>query len=154
VRKSAPIVDDGSRKVCSKCGTPLPLNAFANSRGSPDERRPDCRSCHSQYWIPYKVQAQPRQRDAHLRRTYDGFSDDDYQHLFELQRGLCASCGNSETVRHYGKLAPLATDHNHATGHVRGLLCQACNRALGLLRDDPERIEALLRYARSTSNGQ
>ena len=29
-------------------------------------------------------------------------------------------------------------DHNHETGEIRGVLCQRCNRVLGLLKDKAE----------------
>jgi hypothetical protein len=147
VRQRSPILDDGTRKVCSQCERPLPYSAFGKKgRGG---LRPECRECHGKYWVPYKEKVQPLQRTNHLKRTYNGFSDADYQALFERQQGLCAACGNAQTVMHYGKPLPLAVDHDHVTGKVRGLLCLACNRALGYLGDDPERIEALLRYAKS-----
>lgn len=40
----------------------------------------------------------------------------------------------------------LQVDHNHKTGEVRGMLCGPCNRAVGLLKDDPERMAALIHY--------
>ena len=40
--------------------------------------------------------------------------------LFDWQDGRCAFCGvPAETA--------LVTDHDHATGLVRGLLCRSCN---------------------------
>ena len=39
-------------------------------------------------------------------------------------------------------------DHDHATGAVRGVLCQQCNLALGYLEDSPQRAEALAAYVR------
>lgn len=43
-------------------------------------------------------------------------------------------------------------DHDHETGEFRGWLCRQCNMALGLLKDDPLRLEALARYLRRQSN--
>jgi hypothetical protein len=45
----------------------------------------------------------------------------------------------------------LAIDHDHVTGDIRGLLCHACNVALGLLNDDPELLEAAAGYLRTAS---
>lgn len=45
---------------------------------------------------------------------------------------------------------PLRVDHDHHTGKVRGLLCRSCNVALGLLQDEPSRVEKLLTYIQQT----
>lgn len=51
----------------------------------------------------------------------------------------CDVCGNV-TIR-------MAIDHCHETHKVRGLLCMDCNIALGLMKDDPDRLRALAAYA-------
>jgi hypothetical protein len=40
----------------------------------------------------------------------------------------------------------LSVDHCHTTGRVRGLLCSLCNKAIGLLKDSPERLRAAINY--------
>ena len=40
----------------------------------------------------------------------------------------------------------LCIDHDHETGTVRDLLCSNCNTSLGLLMEDPSRIEGLADY--------
>jgi len=37
-------------------------------------------------------------------------------------------------------------DHDHSTGKVRGILCNNCNRALGLLGDCTNRLENAINY--------
>jgi hypothetical protein len=37
-------------------------------------------------------------------------------------------------------------DHCHNTGVFRGILCNKCNRGIGLLEDDPARCRAAASY--------
>jgi len=39
-------------------------------------------------------------------------------------------------------------DHNHTTGEFRGVLCNGCNRALGLFKDNEEVVKTALEYLR------
>lgn len=43
-----------------------------------------------------------------------------------------------------GKVEGLCVDHDHKTKKFRGLLCQACNRALGWYENNKENIEKYL----------
>ena len=66
----------------------------------------------------------------------------DFRALLEKQSGGCAICGTGEP----GKGFHLHVDHNHQTGQVRGLLCNTCNRGIGLLRESPEVLRAAAHY--------
>jgi len=37
-------------------------------------------------------------------------------------------------------------DHNHKTGKFRGWICQHCNTALGMVRDDTEVLRKMIKY--------
>lgn len=52
----------------------------------------------------------------------------------------CAICGEHPERKR------LARDHDHATGLRRELLCQRCNTALGLLRDNPKLLRKAAAY--------
>jgi len=58
-----------------------------------------------------------------------------YNDLLASQYGTCAfrSCG----LKLDGAEKSLAVDHDHETGHARGLLCSAHNAGLGMLGDTP-----------------
>jgi len=80
-------------------------------------------------------------RAQHLQRTY-GISLDEYQRMLEVQNGHCATCP-SDTP---GGRGTWHVDHCHSTGKIRGLLCRACNTALGLVKDNPETLRNLASY--------
>lgn len=80
-----------------------------------------------------------------LKKNY-GMTASEYETLREGQNSRCAICGFDETVAIRGKRLSLAVDHCHASGRVRGLLCTACNRALGGFKDDPSILRAAIAY--------
>ena len=40
----------------------------------------------------------------------------------------------------------VAIDHNHVTGEIRGLLCNACNKGIGFLNDDIRLLKNAIKY--------
>ncbi|WP_181036225.1 endonuclease VII domain-containing protein [Arthrobacter sp. N199823] len=81
-----------------------------------------------------------------MQRIY-GLSGQDYDAMLVSQGGLCASCGQEPDNKNGFHI-----DHDHDTGIVRSLLCHSCNVAFGMLREDPIRIGALLKYALKISD--
>ena len=86
------------------------------------------------------------QRKTNIRKF--GISELEYDQMFVDQEGKCAICGCEETYIHHAtqQKANLAIDHCHTNGHVRGLLCKACNNALGLFKDNPELLRKAADY--------
>ena len=84
-----------------------------------------------------------RNHQARMRRMY-GI---DYAAMNLAQDGVCAICKKPELNRSNGPNPKrLSVDHCHETGAVRGLLCNNCNRAIGLLGDDPALLRAAVEY--------
>lgn len=74
-------------------------------------------------------------RGYELKRKFN-LTTKNYDNLFKKQKGLCVICGLLEVTKRKGRKLKLSVDHNHNTRKVRGLLCNKCNRALGLLDVD------------------
>jgi hypothetical protein len=105
-------------------------------------------TCITCYYCAMVTEIHKRQiRSSLLLRKY-GIRENGYQALYDLQGGVCAVCGSAETAHAKGTLRKLAVDHVHATGQIRGLLCNHCNRILGVLDslNDDSRIMKLLQY--------
>lgn len=90
----------------------------------------------------------PEHHHAHHIARYRGMTPEKYRAMLKVQGGRCAICRRPETAKIGGKEKALSVDHCHATEAVRGLLCDACNRMLGLARDVPSVLEAGARYLR------
>ena len=74
-------------------------------------------------------------------KSAHGITLQDYRKMLERQAGKCAICNNEERN---GKR--LSVDHNHLTGKVRGLLCDGCNKSLGLMKDNVGAIKNAVAY--------
>lgn len=85
-------------------------------------------------------------RLSELRKR--GMNQDLYDRLLAQQRGGCAICA---TMTPSKRRAFFDIDHDHASGALRGLLCERCNRGIGLFQDSPELLDAAARYIRERS---
>lgn len=85
----------------------------------------------------------------HLKHLF-GITIDEYNKMLAKQKFRCAICKKKETRIAYknGKVRSLSVDHCHTTGNIRGLLCDKCNRTLGLLKDDIEILKNMISYLR------
>jgi hypothetical protein len=60
-----------------------------------------------------------------------------------MRDGGCSVCGTSQSEGRWGNLH---IDHDHATGRVRGVLCNECNFGLGKFKDSPALLRAAAEY--------
>ena len=93
-------------------------------------------------------------RAKYLRRRY-GMDIERLEHMLRAQGGACAICRRPwercprPKMTHLDQglfLHYLFVDHDHRTGAVRGLLCNACNTAIGLFEERAERFVAAIEY--------
>lgn len=103
-----------------------------------------CRECNLKTSLIWAANNRSRQRNNKLLKLY-GISLIEYNELLEKQNGVCAICDNLCSVR-----KNLCVDHDKKTGKVRGLLCFACNTAIGKLDHDIELLESAIQYLRSS----
>ena len=86
---------------------------------------------------------------GHREREYE-LSPEEYDELLKRQGGVCGICSADSSAGSNNGRRSLGVDHDHLTGTVRGLLCNNCNRAIGLLNDDPAVLRAALDYLEAT----
>lgn len=92
-----------------------------------------------------------RQRECNyqLKRNY-GLTIQQYNAMFEAQKGCCAICSKHQSTLP----VRLCVDHSHVTNKVRGLLCHACNKGLGLFQDNKDLLLNAAKYLNQFSNFQ
>jgi hypothetical protein len=118
-----------------------------------DEAQPF--SAENVFWKPPVLPDSPRseasmnpvyKRQWHLSNKF-GIQLADYMKMYVEQDGKCACCRQPETaVDRKGNVRPLAVDHDHKTGEVRGLACNRCNHVFGLANDDISVLQAAIDY--------
>lgn len=102
------------------------------------ERHPDRARASAKAYYDRNRATINRRRSAYRY----GLTLDEYDAL--LNGAVCAICRTASCST--GKR--LAVDHCHVTGKVRGVLCNNCNRAIGLLGDNPDALLAAAAYLR------
>jgi hypothetical protein len=139
-------------KRCTGCKVVKPLEAFYwnKQRDGSKARHSKCQVCRRGQFATWARTPRGRElkRLGILRRVY-GLDAEAFAALFARQGGKCAICKEPEKRLHRrGTQLRLSVDHDHATGKVRGLLCNSCNAGLGAFEDQPERLQAAAAYLR------
>lgn len=131
----------GARQ-CRDCEQTRPVSDFTweSDKG---RFRPICKLCHSDRERRLRENDPIAYRDKVIRRKY-GIGLVEFDEMLTMQGGGCAICGSTVNP----DANSLAVDHCHTTGRVRGILCGRCNKALGLLNDDPLLFEKAVIYLR------
>jgi hypothetical protein len=125
---------------CAACSTEKPLDEFY-FRKKEGRHMGYCKSCTAKRSKRSREKLGRRHRkNIELQRNY-GITIEDYDRMYAEQGGRCV-CG-AKTSR--AKSEFLFVDHCHKTGQVRGLLCNRCNRAIGLV-EDPMKLQELADY--------
>lgn len=156
------VAEEQGLRQCPSCMVLLDEKAYPPSAWKKGVGNP-CRKCSS-IARKSKRKADPerfRAADKKRYRTYKYKSVRAYQYkkeygltvpevdaMFERQLGRCLGC-QKDLIKEGPRGTRFCVDHDHITKKVRGLLCNLCNRGLGMLEDNPSTLRRLLSYLQS-----
>jgi hypothetical protein len=161
-------------KICCKCKIEKPLDSFCKDKNTKDGLRSRCKECtkkefknwydknpelvkkirkdYKEYRSDYykSEERKLKHRKSYIERTFN-IPYELYEEMHNKQNGLCGICNRPETSKTYKYLA---IDHCHKTGHIRGLLCNSCNRGIGMLLDNINIVRNALNYLKNNNYDQ
>ncbi len=142
-----------STKLCNICNKTKSSSEFSINIRRNTYRYGRCRECHNKNNRKrYSIDLVFRQKirdDKKIRYLNNpnytinnnlyykfGITLEQYNKLLILQKYQCAICKVSSNRVRSGKSKRFAVDHCHITNKIRGLLCDACNLAIGNFKDN------------------
>lgn len=123
--------------ACKRCGIEKEHSLSYFRIGHNKKLKRICRDCETSWALAWNMENKDRIKNKDLLRKY-GITLEEYRILSEVQNHKCAICKV--------EVSSLCVDHNHKTGKVRGLLCHACNLAIGNLKEDITRFLSAISY--------
>ena len=139
-------------KKCGTCNITKPLDLFYNSISSGDGKGSRCKPCDSiarkQWTTNNPAKAKQSSRNRGVLHKY-GITQDKYLAMFKQQDGKCAICSTTDN-----KGKSFSIDHCHETGTIRGLLCNQCNRGIGMLGDTASTVLLAYEYLKGFEKSQ
>lgn len=139
-------------RVCNSCGAFKPWGSFSDKKAKRYRNRedakihqvkqPTCKGCAAQSTKEWNEKNKATAKHRYLLRQY-GMTEEEYNFRIISQDNKCILCDKEFNHDTWCGDSPVV-DHCHTHGHVRGVLCNECNRGLGYFRDSPK---ALLKAA-------
>lgn len=140
-------------KLCGRCKLERPLTDFSRNSCKADGLQERCTPCRKSHYQNKKQEINERRRSAYNSedkwrerlRYYYGIDEDFFLQKLREQDYVCAICGTNDWGGGKSTDRP-HVDHDHVTNSVRGLLCNTCNRALGLFSDNLDILKNAVSY--------
>ena len=134
-------------KICKTCKVEKNLTEFYSLKVS-------CKSCHAvsaKKWRDNnKEKKQFLNTDWWYRKQY-GITYTQFLKSCNNQSHQCKICNTELELK--GKSNKSAVqDHDHDTGQIRGVLCNACNVGLGHFKDSEHNLQKALDYLKEYKN--
>lgn len=153
-------------KQCIRCNGIFPLERYYSDKSKKDGKTPYCQDCRREKARiqndknPQLARDRARRARDRDRLAYDlarmGLTKKEYFWLVTEQEGRCAICGEEEALTlPSGEKRRLSVDHDHKCCEKkrdicgmcnRGLLCNRCNRMLGMINDDIDLLKEAVNY--------
>jgi endogenous inhibitor of DNA gyrase (YacG/DUF329 family) len=165
-------MDEKIKKICATCKEEKYLDEFSKDKNQNDGYTYSCKKCrnlrYNEWAKKNKDKVKERNtkqhnnrkeyyqsergvessRRTHLKRKYN-MTLEKYNEMLDFQNNVCLICEQPENcIRNKF----LAVDHCHITNKIRGLLCTNCNRAIGLLKENIETMEKMIKYIKKHKN--
>lgn len=107
--------------ICGVCGIIKPVSDFHKNAGKDKGIEAACKDC----------------RNTRIVEARYGLYKGELQELKDNASNKCEICKNNY---------PLAVDHCHSSGIIRGMLCTNCNNGLGRFKDSVENLQNAINY--------
>lgn len=145
-------------KICSNCKISKDIDSFYKNKNINGGFQHYCKQCckiqsdnyyrtNNKYIKKYTNNRYNKNKDyareERLKKNF-GITIEEYNLMVKNQDNKCAICGSIPTKKR------LAVDHDHKTNKIRGLLCQHCNTALGLFKDNSHLLLNAMKYLYSS----
>ena len=136
-------------KRCTWCKRTKHINLFYKRNNRKNGITSRCGECINK--IERDKYKPGMMRPYDIKKLY-GITQNDYINILIKQDYKCAICKKpeSEVTKKHKKF--LCIDHNHIDKKVRGLLCDKCNRGLGLMCDNTEILHNAIIYLNSENS--
>lgn len=128
-------------KKCSRCKNEKEPSLFNKRTRAADGLDNWCKQCANEASLEYNNSPAGKAKLHKKNIERYGITVEQYNILHEAQNYKCAICKEPEQY-----FSRLSIDHCHETNRVRGLLCNNCNRGIGLLKDRADILRRAAEY--------
>jgi Recombination endonuclease VII len=136
---------NAKERTCKRCEKTKPIEDYYFKNKEKTHKSNICKECKIKE-NNVRTHTTSKERRAKWRRvshakSYGLTLEEMNAYFIDARCGICTHEGDDKNR--------IVLDHCHATGKIRGVLCDHCNKALGLFFDDIERLERAIQWLKS-----